>query len=65
MIFASTLMAAGFIVYVHGAESSSWLYTAIGVFLIALGIASGIRIENDLYERIEKLEKGSENNGKV
>ena len=56
MIFASTLMTVGFIVYVHGAESSSWLYTAIGVLLITLGIASGIRMENALNEKIEKIE---------
>lgn len=59
MIFASTLIATGFIIYVHGAESSTWLYTAIGVLLIALGITSGIRMENNLYDRIEKLEKGN------
>ena len=66
MIFSSTVIAAGFIVYVYGAESSSWLYTAIGVLLMTLGMASGIKIENDLYDRIEKLEdkaKESENNG--
>ena len=57
MTAVSTIITAGFIMYVHGAESHSTIWTIAGVLLMSFGIASGIRIENKLTDRIEKLEE--------
>lgn len=57
MTAVSIIITAGFIMYVHGVESHSTIWTIAGVLLISFGIASGIRIENKLTDRIEKLEE--------
>lgn len=56
MIFASAIITGGMILYAYGSVHSL-VCTMGGVLCMAFGITAGLRMENKLNDRIDKLEK--------
>lgn len=65
MIYAAICATLGWHTFCDAMPKGENLLGLIGLVFYIGGMIGGEIIENRLKKRIEKLEKGSENNGKV